>query len=109
MFEKIAKEGRKFGIFMLMSSQRPSELSKTVLSQCNNFILHRIRNNLDLDQIRKSIPYVSEEQIKRLSYLETGVGLMIGEAFPIPYEVMVKGEGDNSSSETIRPESSWFK
>lgn len=109
MFEKIAKEGRKFGIFMLMSSQRPSELSKTVLSQCNNFILHRIRNHLDLDQIRKSIPYVSEDQIKRLSYLETGVGLMTGEAFPIPYEVTVKGEGDNSLSKTIKPKISWVK
>lgn len=109
MFEKIAKEGRKFGIFMLMSSQRPSELSKTVLSQCNNYILHRIRNNLDLEQIRKSIPYVSDNQINRISYLETGVGLMVGEAFPIPYEIKVEGEGENSMSKTVKPSTSWFK
>src|SRR5699024_4944177 len=57
VFDKLAKEGRKFGVFITVASQRPSELSKTVLSQCNNFIIHRIRNNLDLDQLRKSIPY----------------------------------------------------
>ena len=45
IFEQVAKEGRKFGLFMILASQRPGELSKTVLSQCNNFILHRIRNN----------------------------------------------------------------
>src|SRR5258708_36171451 len=49
-FERIAKEGRKYGMFILLASQRPSELSKTVLSQCSNFVVHRIQNPDDLSQ-----------------------------------------------------------
>ncbi|WP_361920354.1 hypothetical protein [Streptomyces sp. NPDC046876] len=86
IFEKIAKEGRKFGIFMILASQRPSELSKTVLSQCNNFILHRIRNNVDIDQMRRSIPYITDSQLIRIAYLKTGSALFVGEAFSIPMD-----------------------
>ncbi|CAH2400897.1 hypothetical protein MES5069_270135 [Mesorhizobium escarrei] len=49
-FERIAKEGRKYGIFIVLASQRPSELSKTVLSQCSNFVVHRIQNPDDLSR-----------------------------------------------------------
>lgn len=107
IFEKIAKEGRKFGIFMIIASQRVSELSKTVLSQCNNFILHRIRNNIDLDQIRKSIPFITETQIYRLSYLKTGVALAIGEAFKIPLEIKIKGGNADNRSSTLKPSEIW--
>lgn len=109
VFEKIAKEGRKFGIFLIVASQRPSELSKTVLSQCNNFILHRIRNNLDLDQMRKSIPYINDSQLFRLSYLKTGVALMVGESFVVPMEVLIKGKDFGKESETIKPSQLWRK
>ena len=55
-FEKIAKEGRKFGLSLLISSQRPSELSDTVLSQCNTFLLHRIVNDRDQDLVKRLVP-----------------------------------------------------
>src|SRR5690606_35551483 len=58
IFENIAKEGRKFGMFLTVSSQRPSELSKTVLSQCSNFIVHRIQNPEDLSHIRQITPHI---------------------------------------------------
>lgn len=109
VFEKIAKEGRKFGVFLVVASQRPSELSKTVLSQCNNFILHRIRNNLDLDQMRHSIPYINDSQLFRLSYLKTGVALTVGESFVVPMEILIDGKGFGKDSETIKPSEIWRK
>lgn len=107
VFEQIAKEGRKFGTFLMIASQRPSELSTTVLSQCNNFILHRIRNNIDLDQMRKSVPYINDSQLFRLSYLKTGVALMVGESFVIPMEIDVDGEDYSSSSDINKPTMLW--
>lgn len=109
VFDKIAKEGRKFGVFITVASQRPSELSKTVLSQCNNFILHRIRNNIDLDQLRKSIPYINDSQLFRLSYLKTGVALMVGDSFTIPMEVLIDGADLGTISETVRPSELWVE
>ena len=107
IFEKIAKEGRKFGLFMILSSQRPSELSKTVLSQCNNFILHRIRNNIDLEQMRKSISYISDSQLLRLSYLKTGHALVVGEGFNIQLELKIYKDIEDKSSETFKPSQVW--
>lgn len=88
-FKKIAREGRKFGCFLFLSSQRPSELSSTVLSQCNNYIIHRIKNNLDLDYMLKTIPYIDKNQLTRISYLPTGVAFLVGELFPIPIEMSI--------------------
>lgn len=107
MFEQIAKEGRKFGLFMILASQRPSELSKTVLSQCNNFIIHRIRNNVDLEQMRKSIPYITDPQLLRISYLRTGYALVVGEAFATPLELKITGDGDKNLSSTLKPSVVW--
>ncbi|MFT8854079.1 MAG: ATP-binding protein [Leuconostoc suionicum] len=89
IFKKIAREGRKFGVFLSVSSQRPSELSGTILSQCNNFLLHRIKNNVDLEYMSKTIPYITQNQLKRLSFLPTGTTYAVGELFSIPIEVDV--------------------
>lgn len=107
IFEQIAKEGRKFGIFMILASQRPSDISKTVLSQCNNFILHRIRNNLDIEQMRKSIPYLSDSQLTRISYLTTGAALLVGDAFAIPMEIIIDGSEYGLASRTNLPSEVW--
>lgn len=56
IFERIAREGRKFGLGLVLSSQRPSELSPTVLSQCNTFLLHRLVNDRDQELVSKLIP-----------------------------------------------------
>ncbi|TFE01481.1 ATP-binding protein [Jeotgalibacillus salarius] len=109
IFERISKEGRKFGLFLILASQRPGELSKTVLSQCNNFILHRIRNNIDLEQMRKSIPYINDMQLFRLSYLRTGTVLTVGEAFSIPMELNIHGETFGVYSETVDLNKLWSK
>ncbi|HFI0020691.1 TPA: ATP-binding protein [Streptococcus suis] len=89
IFKRIAREGRKFGCFLFLSSQRPSELSSTVLSQCNNYIIHRIKNNIDLEYLLKTIPYINGNQLSRFSYLPTGTAFIVGELFPIPTEIEV--------------------
>ncbi len=71
VFKKIAREGRKFGCFLMVFSQRSSELSSTVLSQCNNYIVYRIKNNVDLDYLLNTIPYINKFQLNRfLIYLQ---------------------------------------
>lgn len=100
LFKKIAREGRKFGTFLFLSSQRPSELSSTVLSQCNNYLIHRIKNNLDLEYMLKTIPYIDSNQLKRVSYLPTGRTFAVGELFPIPIEIQVVDRKDDKVSTT---------
>ncbi|WP_270972381.1 ATP-binding protein [Streptococcus agalactiae] len=102
VFKKIAREGRKFGCFLLLSSQRPSELSSTVLSQCNNYIIHRIKNNIDLEYLLQTIPYINKNQLSRFSYLPTGTAFLVGELFPIPVEAEVFEE--ISSNVTTTPQ-----
>lgn len=98
-FKKIAREGRKFGCFLFLSSQRPSELSSTVLSQCNNYLIHRIKNNIDLEYMLKTIPYIDKNQLTRMSYLPTGTSFLVGELFPIPIEISVtNNERENIST-----------
>ncbi|MCM3576402.1 ATP-binding protein [Mesobacillus subterraneus] len=90
IFDTIAREGRKFKLFLCICSQQPHELSSTVVSQCGNFILHRLKNNLDLEFIKKSNPYITENQISRLSSLPTGTALILGDAIPIPIELKIE-------------------
>ena len=77
IFDLIAKEGRKFGLLLLVSSQRPSELSKTVLSQCSNFIVHRIQNPEDLAHIRQITPHISDTILKRMPSIPTQHALIL--------------------------------
>lgn len=84
IFERIAKEGRKYGIFLMVSSQRPSELSKTVLSQCSNFIVHRIQNPDDLAHIRQMTPHISSNIMTRLPSIPRQHALVFGHSVQIP-------------------------
>ncbi|WP_418264195.1 ATP-binding protein [Flavobacterium faecale] len=84
IFERVAKEGRKYGLFLMVSSQRPSELSKTVLSQCSNFIIHRIQNPDDLNHIRQMTPHISSNILYRLPSIPTQHALVFGSSVQIP-------------------------
>lgn len=84
IFERVAKEGRKYGLFLMVSSQRPSELSKTVLSQCSNFIVHRIQNPDDLSHIRQMTPHISSNILYRLPSIPTQHALVFGSSVQIP-------------------------
>src|SRR5690554_208182 len=83
-FEKIAKEGRKFGLSLTLSSQRPSELSATVLSQCNTFLLHRIVNDRDQELVRRLVPDNIGGLLQELPILPTRKAILLGWASPIP-------------------------
>ena len=90
IFERIAKEGRKYGMFLMVASQRPSELSKTVLSQCSNFVVHRIQNPDDLQHIRQMTPFISENVMKRLPSLPKQHALIFGNAVNLPTTFKVR-------------------
>ena len=83
-FEKIAKEGRKFGMSLFISSQRPSELSDTVLSQCNTFLLHRLVNDRDQDLVKRLVPDNIGGLLSELPMLPTRKAILLGWASPIP-------------------------
>ena len=84
IFEKIAKEGRKFGVGLMISSQRPSELSQTVLSQCNTFLLHRIVSDRDQEMVKKLVPDSMGKLLDELPILPTRKAILLGWAAPIP-------------------------
>ncbi len=90
IFERIAREGRKFGLGLVLSSQRPSELSQTVLSQCNSYILHRIVNDRDQELIRKLVPDNLGNLLDELPSLPTQKAIVLGTAVPLPTVVEIR-------------------
>ncbi len=88
VFEKIAREGRKFGLGLVLSSQRPSELSPTVLSQCNSFLLHRISNDRDQELVQRLLPDNMRGILHEMPILPSQHAVLLGWASELP--VMVK-------------------
>ena len=84
IFERIAKEGRKFGLGLVLSSQRPSELSSTVLSQCNTFLLHRITNDRDQEIVSRLLPDSLKGTMQELPALPSRHAYLLGWASEIP-------------------------
>jgi len=100
IFEKIAKEGRKFGVGLVLASQRPSELSQTVLSQCNTFLLHRIVSDRDQEMVKKLVPDTMGSILNELSVLPSRKAILLGWAISIPVLVEM-----NELPEAQRPKS----
>jgi DNA helicase HerA-like ATPase len=100
-FEKIAREGRKFGLGLMLSSQRPSELSPTILAQCNTFLLHRIVNDLDQALVARLVPDNVAGLLKELPSLPSRQAVLLGWATPIPLLVEM-----DELAEEHRPQSS---
>ena len=89
VFEKIAREGRKFGLGLVLSSQRPSELSPTVLSQCNTFLLHRISNDRDQELVSKLVPDNLRGLLRELPSLPSQRAILLGWASELPVMVQM--------------------
>jgi uncharacterized protein len=87
-FEEIIKEGRKFGVFLTIASQRPHDISPTIISQLHNYFLHRLVNDLDIKAVEKAVAYLDKVSFESLPILPTGVCILAGVAAQIP--VMVK-------------------
>ncbi|MCE7053043.1 ATP-binding protein [Algoriphagus sp. AGSA1] len=89
-FEKIAREGRKFGLGLVLSSQRPSELSPTVLSQCNSYILHRISNDRDQELVGRLLPDTFRGLLRELPSLPSQKAILLGWASELPILMKVR-------------------
>lgn len=100
IFEKIAREGRKFGLGLVLSSQRPSELSPTVLSQCNTFLLHRISNDRDQELVSRLVPDNLRGLLRDLPSLPSQNAILLGWATELPVMVQM-----NYLDEKYRPQS----
>ncbi|MDM8202785.1 ATP-binding protein [Faecalicoccus acidiformans] len=99
VFEEIIKEGRKFGFYLTLASQRPSDISPTIMSQLHNYIIHRLVNDKDLQMLENTMPTLDAFSYKTIPMLGQGEGILTGTAFKIPILVKVDKE------ENIRPKS----
>ncbi|MBP3766459.1 MAG: ATP-binding protein [Bacilli bacterium] len=84
IFERVAKEGRKYGLIFNLISQRPVEISETVISQCSNFLIFKMTHPRDLEYIRKMLPNISSEIVEMQKTLQSGTCVAFGRAFRIP-------------------------
>ncbi len=86
-FERIAKEGRKYGVSILAVSQRPADVSKTILSQCNNFIVLRLTNERDKNVVKNLLPDSLKNTLEGLPLLDVGEALVVGDAILLPSKI----------------------
>lgn len=89
VFEEIIKEGRKFGVFLTIASQRPSDISSTIISQLHNYFLHRLINNKDIEAVERTISYLDRVSFDALPILPTGSCILAGLAAQVPVIVQM--------------------
>lgn len=109
IFEKIAREGRKYSLYLIISSQRPSELSQTVLSQCGNYIVHRIQNEVDMKYVYSVLPYFSEDYLSKIKQAVPGEALIFGNCVPMPLMVKVEEAHPAPDSRNCNVSNEWYK
>ncbi|MFU9026797.1 ATP-binding protein [Rhodococcus erythropolis] len=109
-FEEIVKEGRKFGVFLTLASQRPHDISPTILSQLHNYLLHRLVNNLDILAVERAVAFLDKVSFDSLPILPTGTCVLSGVSAQVPVVVQVGQVPDSSSpnSRTINLATSWL-
>lgn len=90
IFERIAKEGRKYGLILDLITQRPTDLNENVISQCTNFLIFKINHPADLEYIAKSVPNMSEDIVEKQKTLQSGTCVAFGRIFKIPMIVKME-------------------
>jgi len=108
IFDRITKEGRKYGVILGLITQRPSELSETSVSQCSNFVILRTLHPKDLNYIKEMVPNISEESTKQLKTLQPGNALAFGSAFKVPVEIKFERPNPEPLSNNSDIISAWF-
>ena len=109
VFERIAREGRKYGISLVVSSQRPSELSKTVLSQCNSFLIHRLQNPDDQKYIRQLVSAANEDILSQLPILPQQHAIVMGDAVRTPVQVKINDAKPKPNSDNPKFIERWLQ
>jgi hypothetical protein len=108
IFERIAKEGRKFGVIMDLITQRPTELSETVLSQCSNFIIFKLNHPSDLEYVKKMVPNISADVIEKQKSLQSGTCVAFGRMMRIPMIVKMQMPNPAPQSSNASIYDKWF-
>ncbi|MBE6328588.1 MAG: DUF87 domain-containing protein [Bacteroidales bacterium] len=109
VFERIAREGRKYGLSLIVSSQRPSELSKTVLSQCNSFVIHRLQNPEDQKYVRGLISSANADLLEQLPIIPQQHAIITGDCVRTPIQVRIDDVNPTPNSHNPEYISNWIK
>ncbi|MBR2834055.1 MAG: ATP-binding protein [Bacilli bacterium] len=107
IFERIAKEGRKYGIILNLVSQRPVEISETVISQCANFLIFKLNHPRDVEYITKMLPNISAEIVEKQKSLQAGTCMAFGLAFKVPMIVRMQMPNPAPSSSSCDVATTW--
>jgi len=107
IFERIAKEGRKYGIILNLISQRPVEISETVISQVSNFLIFKLNHPRDVEYIKKMLPNISEEIVEKQKSLQPGTCMAFGKAFKVPMIVKMQMPNPEPSSSSCNIIETW--
>lgn len=109
VFEEIIKEGRKFGVFMTIASQRPSDISSTIVSQLHNYFIHRLVNDEDIEKVGQTISFLDRISKESLPILSTGVCVIAGQLVEMPIVVQIYQieNANKPNNETIDVVSKW--
>lgn len=109
VFERIAREGRKYGISLVVCSQRPSELSKTVLSQCNSFVIHRLQNPEDQKYVRGLVSSANADILEQLPIIPQQHAIITGDCVRTPIQVRIDNVEPTPNSHDPKYVDSWLK
>lgn len=107
IFERAAKEGRKYGLIFNLISQRPVEISETVISQCSNFLIFKLNHPRDVDYIKKMLPNISAEIVEKQKSLQPGTCMAFGKAFKVPTIVRMQMPNPAPSSSSCDVYKTW--
>lgn len=110
-FEEIIKEGRKFGVFVTIASQRPHDISPTIISQLHNYFLHRLVNSLDIAAVERAVSYLDQVSFESLPILPTGTCIIAGVSTQVPVVVKVNHlpEEAEPNSKTMQVAKEWLQ
>ena len=108
IFDRIAKEGRKYGILLGIISQRPSEISETTVSQCSNFAIFKMFNHKDIQFVEETIPGISEMTMEKIKILTPGNCMLFGTAFKMPILTSVDKPNPTPHSDSCDISKTWY-
>jgi len=108
IFDRIAKEGRKYGVILGLISQRPSEMSETVLSQCSNFLIFKMQHPHDVSFIRQMVPFITDEIVEKMKGLQPGTCVTFGSAFKLPTIVKMEMPYPQPLSQNVDVSRLWY-